>query len=223
VKSPCRPAVFLALLTALSACTGAPPETTRVETQIVYVEDRDLDEVYEELSVAVHVEDADGIDDIVALHVVHDDEGLVWTATDGAWSRRTEGGTQLFVMEGLVTPDGEPLPRGRYRIIAVDAAGHEDEATTVLSNPPASPQTLSFPRLSFERNEMTVSGAFPEVLVYGYSEAGQFLGEFRFRPGQQRRFADVPWLRNRDDEVSLFVAGYDAEGGRYVRSGPYRR
>ena len=217
------PAAVLALFVAVSACTGAPPEATRVETELVYVEDRNLGEIYEELSVSVHVEDADGIDDIVALHVVHDDEGLVWTAADGAWSRRTEGGTQLFVMDGLVTPDGEPLPRGRYRIIAVDAAGHEDEATTVVSDPPAAPETLSFPGLNIERNTFTVSGTFSEVVIYGYSEAGEFLGEFRLRPGQQRRFADVAWLRNRNQEVSLFVSSYDAEGGRYVRSGPYSR
>lgn len=220
------PSVSLAIaavvgLGVLFGCTGAPPETTRVETTLVYVQDTELDAVYEELTVAAHISDADGIDDVVTIHIVHNESGYVWTTETEEWRRLTEEGTELFLVEGLVTPDGSSLPRGRYRLIALDTAGHESEASFTLSDPPAPTETLRFPEIRVEDGVVEVDGPFEESVIYGYREEdGRMLGEAGMSPTIRRPVDGISWLGGSED-VELFVTAYDTEGGRYVRSGPY--
>lgn len=214
-------AAAAAVLVSLGACTGAPPEVTRARTTLVYVDDLDLNAVYETLTLDVHVQDADGIDDLETLHVTHDASGLVWTVGREGWVRRQQAGAEVFVLSGLATPDGGPLPRGRYRVIAVDAAGHIAELTTTVAGIAAEDGKLRFPRLEIRGDTLSFSGGFPLVVLRGYGVDGRFVGEIRLSEGEQRTVSEVPWLRQGDREVGLVLSAVDPETGLEVQRGPY--
>lgn len=214
---------FVASLVLIS-CTGAPPEATYAQLVLTYTEDRQREEIYEQLTIRVHVQDPDGIDDVETLHVSHDGEGYVWTFDEEKWSRRQEGGTELFVLEGLVSPDGSPLPRGEYRIIAVDSAGHRTEITESIESDPRDSEDLAFPRLELDDDELTVLGDHNEVRVIGYEGEDRRVGELELSGGETRSVARIDWLADRIEEVSLFAIarGRGPRTEHYVESGPYR-
>lgn len=209
------------LLVSLGACTGAPPEVTRAQTTLVYVDDLDLNAVYETLSLDVHVQDADGIDDVETLYVAHDASGLVWTVPRERWRRRQEGGAEVFALTGLATTDGRSLPRGRYRVIAVDAAGHSAELTTTVAGSAPGEGALRFPRLEMRGDTLSVTGGFPLVVLRGYDVSGRFVGELRLSEGEQRTASEIAWLRQGDAEIGLVLSAVDPETGLEVRRGPY--
>ncbi len=209
------------LLLSLGACTGAPPEVTRAQTTLVYVDDLDLNTVYETLTLDVHVQDADGIDDVETLHVTHDASGLVWTVPRERWERRQEAGAEVFALSGLATADGRSLPRGRYRVIAVDAAGHSAELTTTVVGAAPGDGALRFPRLEIRGDTLSVTGGFPLVVLRGYDVSGRFVGELRLSEGEQRTASEIAWLRQGDAEIGLVLSAVDPETGLEVRRGPY--
>jgi hypothetical protein len=217
--APC----LVAVLVSLVSCTGAPPEATRASIDVAYVENRELDAVYESGTLEVHVQDADGIDDIETLHLVHDGSGLVWTAEKGSWSRRSEGGTELFVVDGLSTPDGSPLPRGEYRVIAVDAAGHDTQTTASMAEAPVEEQALSFPEVTLTTSTLRVDGPFERVRIRGYTADGRSLGELRQNAGEVRDIRNVGWMSAHEGRLRIYVSGVDRSRGLTLVTGPYRR
>lgn len=213
----CGPAALLSL-----SCTGTPPETTYAQTVLSYVEDRKLEEIYEKLTIRVHVQDPDGIDDLERLHVTHDGERYVWTFEEDRWTRRREGDKEVFVLDGIVSPDGTSLPRGEYRVIAVDSAGHQAETSVSLDSEPADRETLTFPRLELDGERLAVLGDHGEARVLGYEDRSRRLGELEISRGETRRRSQIDWLVDRRGEVSLFVIARDPRNDRYMESGPYR-
>ena len=214
-------AAGVVLLVSLGACTGAPPEVTRAEPTLVYVDNLDLNTTYESLTLDIHVQDADGIDDVETLHVTHDASGLLWTVAGEGWTRRQVGGTEIFSLTGLATPDGGPLPRGRYRVIAVDAAGHTAELATTVAGAAPMDGVLRFPRLEIRGDTLSVSDGFPLVVLRGYGVDGRFVGEVRLSEGEQRVVSEIAWLREGDAEVGLVLSAVDPETGLEVQRGPY--
>ncbi|MFP4565587.1 MAG: hypothetical protein ACLFNX_03735 [Spirochaetaceae bacterium] len=210
-----------AVLVLLAACTGAPPEVTRARAELVYVDDLDVNAVYESLIIDVHVQDADGIDDVETIHVAHDASGLVWTVPRGEWVVRREAGAEVFALAGLATPDGRPLPRGRYRVIAVDAAGHAAEHATTVAGTAPEPGELRFPRLEIRGDTLSASGGFPLVVVRGYGTDGRLAGELRLSDGEERSVSEFSWLGQEDRDVELVVSAIDPETGLEVMRGPY--
>lgn len=206
----------------VSACTGAPPEATRARAGIVYVDDLDLGAVYESLTVTVHVQDADGIDDIETIHVTHDREGLLWSFGSQRWQRRREAGVEVFVLGGLATPDGSPLPRGRYRVIPIDAAGHSAETTLSLSAEPVAAESLTFPELLVTESTVAVGGAFPLTVVRGYRGDGGRTGELRLSAGEERVLSEVPWLADPGEAIEVYLSAVDPGTGVEVMRGPWR-
>lgn len=214
-------AAAIVVLVSLGACTGAPPEVTRAQTTLVYVDDLDLNAVYETLTLDVHVQDADGIDDLETLHVTHDASGLVWTVTRERWKRRQQAGAEVFTLSGLATADGRSLPRGRYRVIAVDAAGHTAELTTTVAGAAPGEERLRFPRLEIRGDTLTVTGGFPLVVLRGYDVDGRLVGELRLSEGEERTLSEIGWLRQGDEEIRLVLSAVDPETGLDVQRGPY--
>ncbi len=214
-------AAAVVVLVSLGACTGAPPEVTRAQTTLVYVDDLDLNAVYETLTLDVHVQDADGIDDLETLHVTHDASGLVWTVTGEGWERRQQAGEEVFTLSGLATADGRSLPRGRYRVIAVDAAGYTAELTTTVAGAVPGEERLRFPRLEIRGDTLSVTGGFPLVVLRGYDGGGRLVGELRLSEGEERTVSEIGWLRQGDAEVRLVLSAVDPETGLDVQRGPY--
>ncbi|MFP4204849.1 MAG: hypothetical protein ACLFRR_05505 [Spirochaetaceae bacterium] len=219
-------AVTLVAASLLStSCTGAAPVATRAEPRLVYIDDLEIDEVYEALAVEVHVEDADGLDDIESLHVAHDESALYWSFEGGEWGQLRREGVERFVIGTLAVPDGTRMPRGRYRVIAVDRAGHSDETTFTLGETTAVPAREAFPRLEMQEEQgervLRVDGSFERVLVQGYTGDGAAVGEITLSPGETRHAERVSWLQGPARDLRLYVQATDPDTGAQLRRGPY--
>lgn len=207
------------LLASLASCTVSPPTVVDRRMSLQYVDDRDLDRRYEQLSVFVHAQDGDGIGDLEFLYVIHDESRLYWKLSADNWQRVEEGGSVWIGSSGLTRAEYGPVPRGRYRIIVIDRAGERDE--TALD--------LSAPRLSVDGASSSPTGAsrdpaFPALTVADGQRDSQL---FRISLGDADTQGTVAGAVSAEPETSVVVRLIDSRG-RSIRTlratpGTYRR
>jgi hypothetical protein len=169
-----------AALTVLS-CGSKPPEVAAVEWRI---ESRPLLKApaaagsaasggsYESLSVFGSIKDEDGLDNIEELWIVNDAEALAWKLTNAEWTKAAEGGDNWIGGSALAQPDLSPLPRGEYKLIAIDAAGQRAELAFAVSG--AFPARTA-PSASLVKGKLAVRSDWPETLVLAFDAADALL------------------------------------------------
>ena len=149
------------------SCTVSPPSLVNQRVDMQYVDDQDLGQRYEQLSVFVHVQDGDGIGDLEFLYIIHDESHQYWKLSADTWQRVEENDTVWLGSSGLTTADYSPLPRGSYRILVIDRAGERDESSTRLAVPSRlngdAPQPV-FAQLSLQAGEAGEAGEAAETL-----------------------------------------------------------
>ncbi len=91
--------------------------------QVTLVDDRELDAHYTALSLFVRPDDPDGFDDLAELYLIDDQEELFWRLDPDTWQKSGSGDSWIG-SNGLVLPDGAPLPAGEYRLLLRDLAGN---------------------------------------------------------------------------------------------------
>jgi hypothetical protein len=190
----------LALCALLSACGGKPPEIVVVEWRLERRPSRAGD--YESLSVFASIKDDDGIDDVETLWVVNDAEALAWKFTNEDWTKKTEGADDWIGEAGLVRQDYAAMPRGEYRLVAVDAAGERvEKAFSVEGSFPETPA----PTPILEKNGLRAASAWPETLLLAYDAAGDLIAT---APGNDDAFG-LPELFGPDAAArAMEVAAY---------------
>jgi hypothetical protein len=168
-------AAAIALLAAMAtvSCGSKPPEVAAVEWRI---ESRPIDRgaAYESLSAFGSIKDEDGIDNIVELWVVNDAAALAWKLTSADWTKTSEGGDNWMGGSALATPELAPLPRGGYRLIAIDSAGQRAELpfTVAGSFPEKKAPTLSY---SAKDARLAIRSDWPETLALAFDATGALL------------------------------------------------
>jgi len=161
-----------ALAILLASCGGTAPEVALIEWRL---ERRPSAEGgYESLSAFASIKDEDGIDDVRELWIVNDGAALAWRMNDADWVKRREGSDDWIGAAGLAMQDYSPLPRGEYRLVAVDAAGERVERPFRVSG--EFPSTPS-PELSWAEGKARVSSSWPETLVLGYDGTGSLIAQ----------------------------------------------
>jgi hypothetical protein len=182
---PSRRGSTLALLAALAVtlpaigCGVKPPELSTVECRI---ESRPSDKAaYESLSVFSIVKDEDGLDNIVELWIVNDASALCWKLTSANWTKAVEGGDTWIGASNLAEADFSPLPRGSYRLVAIDAAGQRAEQKFEISGNFPDKEA---PDLSYAGGELTIRSDWAETLALAFdgtaaliASPGAFLGK----------------------------------------------
>jgi len=158
--------------TLVFSCGGNAPEIALVEWRVELRPSKEG--AYESLSAFASLRDEDGIDDIVELHLVHDGESFAWSLTNAEWTKRREGADDWIGAAGLTRPDYGPMPRGEYRIVAVDAAGESVERIFGVEG--AFP-SLAAPEIGYERGTATLRSSWPENLVLGYDATGALVAQ----------------------------------------------
>ncbi|HUW41191.1 MAG TPA: hypothetical protein VMV90_09255 [Rectinemataceae bacterium] len=163
-------AVALAAGLAAASCGGKAPELPAVEYRI---EMRPSPAgAYESLSVFADVKDQNGSGDIVELRIVEDEARLIWKLSEANWTRKTDGGDTWIGAADLVRSDYSVLPRGEYRVMAIDAAGESVERGFKVEGgfPERAP-----PSISCAGGKLRTTSAWPETLVLAYDAAGLLL------------------------------------------------
>ena len=125
-------AAALVLFAVLGGCETSAPELYELQWLLVDFDDRELERRYERLSVFVRAADADGLDDLGELYVIHDGEELFWQATADTWTRDERDGATWIGVTSLAMPGEQPFPAGAYRVLLIDAGGERDAARFVM-------------------------------------------------------------------------------------------
>ena len=156
--------VIILMTFSTTGCGSKMPEISTVEWRL---ETRSPESgfVYESLSVFASIKDDDGLDNISELWVLNDETALGWKLTDTDWTKTTDGGGTWIGGSSLTTPEMNGMPRGSYRLVAIDVAGQRAEKEFKVSGsfPDRKP-----PSVAFSDKKMTVNSTWPETLVLAF-------------------------------------------------------
>jgi hypothetical protein len=172
---PFRPlraaAIALSSALALASCGSKPPEVAAVEWRL---ESRPAEKgsSFESLSAFGSIKDEDGIDNIVELWIVNDAEALAWKLTNAEWTKASEGGDNWIGGSALAMPELGSLPRGEYKLIAIDAAGQRAELAFAVAG---SFPSRSAPTLSYAKDRLAIRSDWPETLILAFDATGALL------------------------------------------------
>lgn len=194
----------------LAACEISAPETHDLYWQRVMFEDLELSRTYETLTLFARVWDADGIEDLDALFVMHDRAQLFWRLSAEDWVvDRSESGVPWIGSTALTMPEGEALPAGVYRVIVQDIAGQTAELrfqVTESANAAARRLAAAIDATIVDE-ELTVTGPFAEYELWIYRSVGT-------------RLAAAPFVDHIDVQAVLPAGVSDTEMLLYVFAAP---
>jgi hypothetical protein len=168
----------LAACLALAACGVKPPEVPAVEWRLE-MRPSDAGSAYESLSAFALVKDPEGLDNVMELWVVCDSASLAWRAGPSDWIRSADGSDAWLGASALARADFSPMPRGAYRIIAIDAAGQRAEKSFTVSGE-MPPREL---KLELKDGNLTIGSDWPETLLLAFDGAGALIGSPRAPSG----------------------------------------
>ena len=114
--------LLFTLLLLVYGCSGTPPEIRGVSWEKLYIVKGGAAS-FEALSFFVNVYDEDGEGDIESIFLISDSQELFWKLTPENWGEKTIDSRLWAGSNGLKTPDGGPVPDGKYRIVVIDKGG----------------------------------------------------------------------------------------------------
>ena len=163
--------MFCALVLGYS-CSQSKPEILAAELRLVYRQETVA--VGESFSLFALVQDDDGISDLSDLYLIHDRSQLSWKLSSSDWIRVERSGQQWIGGHGLAMPDAEdPLPRGGFRLIAVDQGGERHEKPLAFDAPTL--PSFDFPSLSLGKTSYEIRSAYPKNSFVLYDAQGALL------------------------------------------------
>jgi hypothetical protein len=123
---------LLAVLTALSSCSGEKPEVYQQYWRLDVVAGPEGKGQHERLTLFAQADDADGYEDLAELRLYHRQEEVRWQVGADSWSRVQLTGENWVGSRALQPPDGQLIPRGSYRLVLKDRAGEQAEARVFI-------------------------------------------------------------------------------------------
>ncbi len=215
-------AAITAVIMVCSGCSGSEPDITGINYELSLVDDRELDIRYEQLTLFVRPFDADGIEDLEYLYLIHDESELFWKLAKGAWEDRSVNKENWFGSSGFHREDYSALPRGRYRVQLHDAAGLRDETAFVLDHPPVDLRAVDFPSLGYKDNLFIIDSPYQQHSLWLFNDLGHSFGS-RLVSGQsvgpEELFAGKE--NQNTDVVRIFVSHFHNGLELSILSGPY--
>ena len=204
----------------LGSCTGEAPRIVQVFWQLNAVQDRAAESLYESLTLFVHVEDADGAEDLATIYLLHDRDELFWQLDSDEWARHEESDEVWVGSNDISMPTNEGFPRGRYRLEVVDQAGERDRSEIYLSAEPIALSEIRFPEAQVTDGAVTIRSLREEHSLWFYDSGDLPLKVF---PTNARRVPLDSVLNQRDRESArtLYLYVYDETMGIGIISGPY--
>lgn len=163
----------------------APPEVAAVSARLVVVPQGSPGDAgggrSERLSLMASVADRDGIADVEYLYVVHDGSELYWTLEPGTWLRSDEGEAVWLGSNGLSGP-GPVMPRGEYRLVAVDKAGERSERSFTLAAPDTGIYDL--PEVRITGRSLALRSPYPVNTALFLDSGGNVTRSAQVEPGE---------------------------------------
>ena len=209
-------ATLCGALFATAGCESSPPDLMELELTLYELSDRELGRTYEVASLFVHAGDVDGIDDLDALYLIHDDAELFWETTSESWFQEDSSEGAWVGEPRLAMPERADFPSGTYRVVLVDLAGESSERELTVSMTRSSPAPATV-RL-FGNSVQVVGGGAHELWLVG---AGGLAGAISVQGGEEVDLTEIaPGARDGGD-YELFVITRMAEHSMQAVTGPY--
>jgi len=215
-------AIILFFFLFFFSCKENPPEIQQLFWQLTIVEDKDIDIVYESLSIFVHPMDEDGIEDVESVYIINDSAELFWKLNNDNWERKESEGYSWLGSNRIVMADYSAFPRGTYRVIVIDAGGNRDEGEIYLGADKLTQSQIDFPTLLVEENKFTIDSVYSKHTLWLYDSVGT--GILTHSTGDKEIARDklFPDLRQAESASYAYVYAYDERRGVGIASGPYR-
>ncbi|MDR3342694.1 MAG: hypothetical protein LBT14_07905 [Treponema sp.] len=160
-----------ALFLVFSACSRSEPRIPYGVIRLVYYQGSVRAE--ERFSFFIIAEDDDGIENIDALYLYHDREGLCWLLTHEDWVTFEEEGATWIGSRSIAMPGNEGLPRGQFRAVLVNKGGERTERTFSFDLP-ANPR-YPFPSFTIREGQYMIDSKYPENFFICYDGEGNYL------------------------------------------------
>ena len=205
----------------VTACSGSPPQISRISSQLLWVDDLLLGRKHESLSLHVVANDEDGFEDIELLHLISDETELYWTLDTESWTL-TEAEQEQWIGSNRITmADLAPLPRGDYRLLLADLGGDMDEEIFTLETAAIKPESIPFPRAEIGGDRIVVEGIFDSYTLLVFTTADEFVKsvEIASEPGSIRGIKSGDSSIRRGFTFWVYVYWERRGGGLLV--GPY--
>jgi hypothetical protein len=201
-----RAALALAAALASAGCGNKLPEIAtlewRLEKRPAPESTSDGGSDYESLSVFATIRDDDGLDNVSELWILNDDSALAWKLTDADWIKVAEGSDTWMGASALASPELAGMPRGSYRLVAIDAAGQRTEREFRVSG---SFPDKKAPATGFSGDRLAISSSWPETLALAFDGTGVLIAS----PGALAQASSLAEVFGQD------IAARTAEVGAY--------
>ncbi|MCL2609512.1 MAG: hypothetical protein FWD94_06390 [Treponema sp.] len=171
-----KPVAFLGLSALLmsallaASCARTEPRMPYGDIGLVYYGGEGGGERY---TFFVMAEDDDGPDNLADLYLFHDREQLRWHIPADEWITYESEDRTWIGTRALVAPEGETLPRGRFRAVLENKGGERAERI-ITFDAPENPR-FPFPALKFSDGEFAAVSSYPSNSLALYDEQGRFL------------------------------------------------
>lgn len=194
----------------LSACELSAPETHKLFWKRVVFENLELGRTYETLTLFAQVWDADGLEDLDTLLVIHDQAQLFWRLSFEDWVvDQSDPDSPWIGSTALAMPENEPLPAGIYRVVVQDIAGQTAEVRfQVTESTGTAARRLAMEiNATIVDNSLIITGPFTQYELWVYQNIGA-------------RIAVTPFTDRVDLQTVLPASTNDSELLLYVFAGP---
>lgn len=200
------PAALLGVLfLAFSSCSPSTPRILQDFSRLTYLQDAQSSAPREALSLFLHVENKDGLEDLEKVYILSDKTELYWTLEPGQWQRREWNGEVWIGSNFLFSPLGE-VPRGEYRIVLQSKSGERARTLVYLDSPSLSEYNRPLPKLTMEPEGVTVQDPPEAFELWVASADGQPLFNYKSR-GESRisaeAFLPTPDIRQRARQLTF--------------------
>lgn len=215
--------LVLFLLLLFASCSGETPELYESVSHIVLFENKNRGIIYEELSIFVHVQDLDGLDDIIYFYLINDDEELIWEMDAENWVLHNIETETWIGSNGVKMGDYSTIPRGLYRLLIVDSAGERAESEIYLNAEKLNASIIEFPSVNIDANIGTieVNSRFERTILWIYSSTDEIVKSFAV--SEKKISLDSIFESESEKETAsyLYIYSYDNNNGYGLKSGPY--
>ena len=213
-----RVALCLAASTLIISCAGESPEILQLTHQVVLFHDLENQVNQERLSLFAAVDDADGLDDLESLYLIHDKEELYWKLDAENWETSTFQKTTWIGGNSFITADGSVLPRGTYRVLLRDFSGQSFEQTFDFKSESRLGQVTEFPASREQDGRIYVAGDVSQIQIWVYDTDHLFKRSF----SMSDKGLSISSVKSRVPEASqYYIYKYDSPLVLGLLTGPY--
>jgi hypothetical protein len=208
-------------LAVIVSCTGAAPEILQDHAEVYLYRNRDLEVSYERMAFFLSARDEDGFEDIETLYLIHDEARRYWVVDADRWQSKEREEETWIGRNDIQMADYTSLPRGRYRVLLMDAAGERDEQEIRVATPAVPTSAVQFPDLRLDEDRFIIDSRHQSHTIHAFDAAGNLVVSrevgSRVVPLSDVVGANPDALRG----FTLYLYAFDQENQVPLLIGPY--